>query len=192
MTLEVKTCSKCGQTKKLSEFSRNRTQRDGFYYSCKVCRIAQNLGFRLKRREKNQEYMKQYYLIESNRTIKHAEDAFNRAVLAGKIERKPCVLCGKDSEGHHAFGYDDPYRVIWLCREHHILFHTVRNDEIKNKCESLLIRERRKAIKDVFRVLKDVEVPGTKHTIGDLCGTTIKNILKQACNDIAKAIRGGK
>jgi len=34
----MKTCSRCGKTKALSEFVRNRTKPDGYTYQCKACR----------------------------------------------------------------------------------------------------------------------------------------------------------
>lgn len=37
VTVVVKKCSKCGQTKHWTEFSRNRTSQTGLYSSCKSC-----------------------------------------------------------------------------------------------------------------------------------------------------------
>ena len=39
---EMKTCSKCKQTKRLSEFQKNRAQKDGFSCWCKTCNKVYN------------------------------------------------------------------------------------------------------------------------------------------------------
>jgi len=42
------------------------------------------------------------------------------AVKRGAITRGPCEKCGNpDSQCHH-ISYDDPYAIMWLCKEHHI------------------------------------------------------------------------
>jgi hypothetical protein len=40
----------------------------------------------------------------------------------GKLERQPCAECGAPAEMHHP-DYAQPLRVIWLCRQHHLVFH---------------------------------------------------------------------
>ena len=43
----------------------------------------------------------------------------------GKIEKKPCRVCGNiESEMHH-IDYSNPLDVIWLCRIHHRLEHKI-------------------------------------------------------------------
>lgn len=39
----------------------------------------------------------------------------------GKIERKPCKICGtmENLEMHHE-DHSKPIEIIWLCRKHHI------------------------------------------------------------------------
>lgn len=42
------------------------------------------------------------------------------AYKSGKIEKKPCEVCGsKKTEMHHP-DYAEPAEVIWLCKKHHI------------------------------------------------------------------------
>lgn len=41
----------------------------------------------------------------------------------GKIERKPCEVCGAfDSQMHHE-DYSKPLEIVWLCRRHHLVEH---------------------------------------------------------------------
>lgn len=43
-------------------------------------------------------------------------------IKRGKIERLPCSVCGEKAQAHHP-DYNDPRRVRWLCREHHMDLH---------------------------------------------------------------------
>ena len=45
------------------------------------------------------------------------------AIVAGKLERLPCEVCGVEpAEGHHD-DYDLPLEVRWLCKLHHDEHH---------------------------------------------------------------------
>lgn len=81
MTAPSKRCSKCGETKPLDEFYRDRSSRDGLNRQCKTCINV------VKRRwlERNPEYARQHYADNRDRlTERHREYyAENReAVLA--------------------------------------------------------------------------------------------------------------
>jgi hypothetical protein len=41
----------------------------------------------------------------------------------GRIERKPCVVCGNGASQMHHADYDKPLEVTWLCRWHHLDLH---------------------------------------------------------------------
>lgn len=46
------------------------------------------------------------------------------AVRAGKLIKRPCLVCGTDRDVHaHHIDYDDPYTVSWVCRDHHVEHH---------------------------------------------------------------------
>ena len=48
---------------------------------------------------------------------------FGYAVKMGRVEKQPCIICGKfPAEGHH-HDYWKPLDVIWLCRKHHAALH---------------------------------------------------------------------
>lgn len=42
----------------------------------------------------------------------------NNAIRDGRIERKPCRICGNGSEADHS-DYNKPLEVDWLCQKHH-------------------------------------------------------------------------
>ena len=52
----MKQCSKCKQGKPLSEFYRQKKNKDGLYYSCKSCILAKNK----KWQNNNLEHLKEY------------------------------------------------------------------------------------------------------------------------------------
>ena len=61
--------------------------------------------------------------ISKHRDKHLARRRFQYAYKSGKIQRKPCEVCGEPvSEAHHP-DYSQPLNVIWLCRYHHILEH---------------------------------------------------------------------
>lgn len=44
---------------------------------------------------------------------------------AGKIEKKPCSICGNpEVEAHHR-DYTKPLEVDWLCKIHHVEIHKI-------------------------------------------------------------------
>lgn len=46
------------------------------------------------------------------------------AIECGRLQRKPCEICGATkSEAHHR-SYDKPLDVQWLCAKHHMANHT--------------------------------------------------------------------
>lgn len=47
----------------------------------------------------------------------------NRAIIAGKITRGKCELCGSHKTDAHHDDYSRPLDVRWLCRQHHAETH---------------------------------------------------------------------
>lgn len=64
-----------------------------------------------------------------NRQKNAARSKLQSAVRYGKIERRPCEVCGSEnSEAHHE-DYGRPFDVRWLCRTHHAERHAVERLE---------------------------------------------------------------
>jgi DNA-directed RNA polymerase subunit RPC12/RpoP len=59
----------------------------------------------------------------------HTRDSLRSAVRWGRMERKPCEVCGEKAEGHHE-DYSKPYDVRWLCRKHHNETHHPKSNEL--------------------------------------------------------------
>ena len=38
----------------------------------------------------------------------------------GNLTRDICAICGKENAEIHHENYDEPFVIIWLCKEHHL------------------------------------------------------------------------
>lgn len=145
---KYKVCFKCGINKPLSEFYKHSQMADGHLGKCKECAkkdVTDNRKLREDfykvydrvrsysehRKEKQRKYrrkedVKERHNIannkwcENNQAKRKAQTAVRRAVLAGKLIKQPCFVCGvtENIEAHHC-NYDAPLDVTWLCTKHH-------------------------------------------------------------------------
>ena len=49
--------------------------------------------------------------------------AVQRALVAGKLIKQPCEVCGSRKVDAHHDDYAEPLNVRWLCRQHHVRLH---------------------------------------------------------------------
>jgi hypothetical protein len=122
----TKTCKACGRTLPTDEFYPRAAK-------CKPCTcLAVRANYELNR-ERYAEYERERSLrperrtavLEYQRTRRAAHPEKERArrligysIRSGKIERKPCEVCGARAEAHHE-DYSRPLDVRWLCFRHH-------------------------------------------------------------------------
>lgn len=131
----MKECFKCHKTLPLSQFYRHRMMADGHLNKCKECA---KVDVRTNRRAKI-DYYRQYdiqrfrddperraaqYQAASELRDKYPErmrarTAVGNAVRDGRLERKPCEVCGAIRVEAHHEDYGKPLEVRWLCRKHH-------------------------------------------------------------------------
>jgi hypothetical protein len=56
-----------------------------------------------------------------------------KAIAAGRLERRPCCVCGcSDGKAHHA-DYDKALDVVFLCSRHHLQFHRRLTKEFRQQ-----------------------------------------------------------
>ena len=136
----MKTCSRCGGSKPVDGFHRNRTKRDGRADWCRQCasehqrsdagHAAQGRYNRSAKGKTRKARADQLTRARYPEKVK-AHQAVKRAVKAGKLERPDvCSRCGGGGkpkrngaaaiEAHHP-DYNKPLEVEWLCRECHLV-----------------------------------------------------------------------
>lgn len=153
----MKVCYVCKNEKELTEYSSDKSKRDGLNYRCKDCnkeyysqprirkmqrkceRKARDNGFRVQTKEYNAEYyqnnkerISKYKKEWREDNIKecNAREMFYQAFLEGSIKRPcKCNRCDIECtpEGHHE-DYDKPLCVEWLCKKCHINEHRFIED----------------------------------------------------------------
>jgi hypothetical protein len=138
----VKICSKCNETKQLTEFYKSEINRDGLLGYCKTCQI-ETVAAR-KKEKKLVSYgeisMYQKFWLAENRLKKKAHQAVSYAVQKGKLVRQPCERCGTNENvvAHHE-DYSKPLDVVWLCKYHHKERHLEIDKETKEKPKADMI-----------------------------------------------------
>jgi hypothetical protein len=123
---ENKTCNRCGESKPLDRFVKNKNSTGGYEHRCKDCRAKEDKARRSEwLREYEREYRKEY---RKNKGVKEKDSARNKVTMAirkGRVVRPDtCSLCGKTCkpQAHH-HDYNKPFDVIWLCRLCHEAEH---------------------------------------------------------------------
>ena len=74
-------------------------------------------------RKKNKEKIKEYRNIKTGNAV----HTFGIAIARGKVHKQPCEICGMEPAEAHHDDYNNPLKVRWLCKKHHVEWH--RNNE---------------------------------------------------------------
>ena len=100
--VELKTCSKCKIEKPLTEFSKDKSKKDGHKYVCKLCENSRIKAYYEANREKLKAQKKAYYHTPRGRFFSHRKTAKKRGIEfllteeeAVELIKKPCTYCGK-------------------------------------------------------------------------------------------------
>ncbi len=93
-----KQCSACGITKAKTEFSKDRTKKDGRYHLCKVCRSTYRAG------KKNAPKPKRNNLSMVKPNTTDTDHSLISAVAPLEAEWASCAICGE-----HLLGYVPGY-----------------------------------------------------------------------------------
>jgi len=132
--MTTKTCFKCGQTKAIAEFYKHSAMADGHLGKCKEC-AKQDAGSNYKKRrtyyseyDRKRRQTPRRKLLQSeyqrrrrarNPEKNKAREAVNNAVRDGRLEKKPCEICGEPRSQAHHDDYSKPLDVRWLCLRCH-------------------------------------------------------------------------
>jgi hypothetical protein len=135
-----KKCFKCGHRKDVSLFYKHSKMADGLLGKCKECakrdaaaryysvegremvRAYEKLRFATKHRKLK---LRQYQINRrKNRPgVDRARVAVGNALRDGRLERKPCEVCGECRTQAHHDDYRKKLSVRWLCFKHHREVH---------------------------------------------------------------------
>ena len=154
----LKICKICNNEKPLSDFYKHFRMADRHLNICKDCKIKyqkekykidiMSIDYILKERERGRKKYHKYLYKNNNieakrkwdmnhKKEKRTHDQVHKALLAGKIIKMPCEICGSvESVGHHE-DYDKPLSVNWYCVKCHSNRHVeIREIELReSKCQ---------------------------------------------------------
>lgn len=97
---------------------------------CRKCRAI----YRKKHNKQTREYFREWQVKNPGYRVKYITNQLkNNPIERKKIlaRRKaghhykvsqPCEVCGKKAQKHHP-DYNEPLKVQWLCRKHHMDLH---------------------------------------------------------------------
>lgn len=145
-TPAYKRCARCGETKSLDSFHRNRARTDGRQTFCKECNSAGARAWERTNRQRAAANKRQWGRVNRDRADEiakrkrerypekeRARNALNHAIKRGDLKRPThCEECGGRGEptadgrsplqAHHA-DYSKPLEVEWLCSKCHGSLH---------------------------------------------------------------------
>lgn len=120
----MKNCGRCGESKPLFAFNKDKYTKSGYRSQCKECMAIERARLREHYKEwRDTEERKAIYA--SYRRARYQKDKYKIKArnAARKLERKPCEVCGESNSQAHHNDYDKPLNVRWLCSKHHREWH---------------------------------------------------------------------
>lgn len=132
--MDTKTCTKCGETKPLSEYYKDKSKLSGYKFSCKTCAKDYMTHYRKKNKEHLTEYCKEYnkeYYQTKGSTIRKACKEYrdsNKSKTtywaskrrASKVNATPPWLTEEQESFIHSV-YSFRYRISGVVgREYHV------------------------------------------------------------------------
>ena len=63
--------------------------------------------------------------IDQAKMLKAIYATVNHAVRSGVLISQPCRICGNVKSVAHHQDYSKPLDVLWYCRKHHMLLHSI-------------------------------------------------------------------
>lgn len=134
----MKRCYRCKEVKPPTKFYKDKTGTNGLSDKCKNCAAIYYREKRKRHRESYKEKDRRYYQrhkkeillkrqewYRKNKHKRNAHEAVQKALYEGTIKRIDiCEGCMSEPSVHaHHEDYNEPLKVIWLCRSCHMLKH---------------------------------------------------------------------
>jgi hypothetical protein len=123
-----KHCGKCGLTKPIGDFYRERSRKDGHASHCKRCNNVRVNQWEKNHRDRVNAWSgaRQMKYNRANPEKIRAHKYVQRAIKTGMLIRPNiCEMCGKTARKLHAHhdDYTQPLQVDWLCSMCHAGLH---------------------------------------------------------------------
>lgn len=142
-------CSRCG-TEHSRFRDRERTRPASYCTACHAKHMAET-------RPKHCE------LAPQQRKAANARAMARVYVSRGKIQKRPCQVCGsEDAERHHP-DYDRPLDIVWVCRHCHLAIHAGEKDAphvLPNIAAPTIFRRSRAEMRQLRERMKGMEASG--------------------------------
>lgn len=133
--MKRKPCKNCGENLLLESYYKDSRNKDGKRSVCIPCSklLRPPLPPYIRReRKKHEKPNKENEARLSRKWSKINRYKGNvvckvyRAIKKGKLKKQPCIFCGSTDriEAHHN-DYEKPFEVVWLCNQHHKIWHYV-------------------------------------------------------------------
>ena len=132
----LKTCSKCGETKPREEFTRNKSKRDGLSSPCKACRKA----YKVANREKINEGKRKYYADNREKAREYQET--NREKIAERKRKYYAANREKINEGKRKYYADNRGKITKQKREYDAAHREQRRNYKEANREKVAEQER--------------------------------------------------
>jgi hypothetical protein len=133
-----KKCTRCGEIKSTDEFYKvkNRPNGTGICSHCKKCQNIMTAEWERKNRKQNYDrhqryriaHMKLYSNSVKQWRIRNKNKLMAHRIVRNAIRRKDlirgsCSICGLPNAHAHHESYEEPLKITWLCRKHHLMRH---------------------------------------------------------------------
>lgn len=124
----MKSCTKCGELKPLSQFSKRTRSKDGYDPWCKSCKSLASARYRGENQDRLREYYREFYAANREARLNLQKEYYKRnreVILKKSAERYPAI---RDARIEYWRGYNaaraPEHRVY--CR----LYHAINRDTI--------------------------------------------------------------
>ena len=100
----MKRCSRCGISKALTEFHKNKYAKDGLHSLCKNCRRQ----YQITNQEKLKKYQKQYRVNNLEKEKEHSKNRYDAGARFVESFKRHCAICGFNDKPALVFHHKDP------------------------------------------------------------------------------------
>ena len=100
----MKRCSRCGISKALTEFHKNKYGKDGLHSLCKNCRKQ----YQITNQKKLRKYKKQYRINNLEKEKEHSKNRYDAGTRFVESFKENCAICGFRDKPALVFHHRDP------------------------------------------------------------------------------------